>query len=402
MKKIAFPCLLILFCCKAFSQDLSGLWEGELTQSGKDDPFYYQINIQQEGDAISGTSFSRSWDDSASAYFSLTGVWDGKILVLQELEQTKPEEPKWCLKYITLSLVQEGGVFKLEGNWKADGCTPGKIRLENRSAVEAQFVEKELPFSFSGSWTGFLSQSDRDYGFYFEMDLAEGARGQSYIVSEGNGGNARHALSWSLNEESGLLKFEESDVIEKTDAKWKWCIKSGELQFKKEDERYVLAGEWGGFLEGFGSSRKGRCASGTVYLEKPILTEKVKTAEKKITPYEAESRRKVKVQRILQVHNENLRIKVWDNGVVDGDIVTLFLNGERLLHNYRVTKHKRGILVKLKEEYNFLILHAESIGDITPNTVAVSVDDGVKEQVIILSSNLRESGAVLVRQFKVE
>jgi len=58
--------------------------------------------------------------------------------------------------------------------------------------------------------------------------------------------------------------------------------------------------------------------------------------------------------------------------------------------------------IKLEKKTNYLILHAEDLGDITPNTVAVSVDDGVKEQRIILSSNLRESGAVMIRQFQID
>ena len=87
---------------------------------------------------------------------------------------------------------------------------------------------------------------------------------------------------------------------------------------------------------------------------------------------------------------------------VDGDIVTVFLNGELLFEKYRVTKHKYAKVVKLKPDDNYLILHAEDLGDISPNTVAVSIDDGVKEQIIILSSNLSESGAIMIKQFKIE
>ena len=104
----------------------------------------------------------------------------------------------------------------------------------------------------------------------------------------------------------------------------------------------------------------------------------------------------------LEVQGSRLNIHVWDNGTVDGDRVTLFLNGERLLYNHYVNKHKMAIPVTLKQDNNFLILHAEDIGSITPNTVAVSVDDGVKEQTIILSSNLDFSGAVMIRRLKVD
>ena len=51
---------------------------------------------------------------------------------------------------------------------------------------------------------------------------------------------------------------------------------------------------------------------------------------------------------------------------------------------------------------NLLILHAEDLGDIVPNTVAVGIDDGIEMQTIILNSNLAESGAILIQPFARE
>ena len=173
------------------------------------------------------------------------------------------------------------------------------------------------------------------------------------------------------------------------------------MQFPQAKDRYVLEGDWLGYIEGF-TQKTGPCATGKMLLERLIPSPELTLARQNVLPYEESSERTVKVERVLEVQNPNLRLKVWDNGIVDGDVVTLFLNGEQLLKDYRVVKHKYGMNVKLKEDINFLILHAEDLGDITPNTVAVSVDDGVEEQVIILSSNLRESGAVMIKQFKLE
>ena len=59
---------------------------------------------------------------------------------------------------------------------------------------------------------------------------------------------------------------------------------------------------------------------------------------------------------------------------------------------------QRTFPIQLREESNFLIMHANDLGDIAPNTVALSIDDGVKEQRLIVSSNLAESGAVLIKE----
>ncbi len=403
---------LLLFATASLSaqSDLSGEWEGILSQTGKDDSFIYRVNIRQYDSAIKGTSFSSTESGDISAKFNITGIWDGGRLVLQEIEQLEPKKPRWCHKYMTLRLTEEDGVQVLKGDWKAENCTPGSIELVRKTfsninntvvGTKQEVVEREKPFSIEGKWTGQLTQTDRDYGFYYEFDLVQAGGGESYIVSEGNGGSANHALSWTFDESLNALAIEERKIDEKSDENWRWCIKSANLSLRKENLKYVLEGEWKGFIEGF-DQNSGPCAPGKLYLEKPIEIERSVVTKHIENPYEKIHKRKVQIERVLEVHSPKLKIKVWDNGTVDGDIVTLYLNGTCLLQNYRVTKHKVGFPVTLQDESNFLILHAEDLGDIMPNTVAVSIDDGVEEQVIILSSNLETSGAVLIKEFKLK
>jgi hypothetical protein len=399
MKRILYTlCLIPLaFCLNA--QSFTGQWEGYISQNGQADTFLYEISIRQNGDALSGTSASFTMDKEYGAKFDLSGYWDGQQLILQEIKQTAPAQPQWCIKYANLRLSEADGQQVLSGPWKATGCQPGQMYLSRSFRTKKDTLVREIPPELPGTWTGTLSQSDRDYGFYFELELKEDGTGTSYIVSEGNGGSANQGLEWASNGKS--MNFEENRIIRKSDGDWKWCIKSGSLTYRREGSRLVLEGRWEGYLEGY-TMETGACASGALYLEKPILTETIVRSQRiSEAPYAAESQRKVKIARVLEVARPNIKIKVWDNGTVDGDYVTLFLNGERILNNQRVTKRKIGIPVSLKQEANFLILHAEDLGDISPNTVAVAVDDGEKEQVIILSSNLEESGAVMIRQFKV-
>ncbi len=397
--------ILLFLVPTATGQHFSGRWVGTLTQEGKTGTFAYELDLRQEGETISGTSLSTSPDGNGFARFEITGIWNGKVLTLQELRQIEPEVPKWCVKYAILRFPASNDPDRLTGNWRAPGCTPGMISLERvKTSGGDTTVTEELPFSMPGVWTGHLSQSDRDYGFFFELRLDTLPTGHSFIVSEGNGGEAIHALHWSFDEVNNQLVFKELQVQEKTDARWKWCIKRGSLKLDRDGTRYVLEGPWEGFIEGYDPTLpKARCAPGRLYLEKPVLTQQlIRRSRELMKSYESSNKRPVKVERTLEVRSRDLRIRVWDNGTVDGDVVTLFLNGRRILHNFRVTKHKWSIPVTLEEDNNFLILHAEDLGDISPNTVAVAVDDGFTEQIIILSSNLRESGAVLIREFSLE
>ncbi len=383
------------------AQSLGGNWAGVLTQDQSEDHFLYQLELKQTSHGFSGTACSTTEDGSVKVCFVLTGVLDGENLILQEVEQTEPLQPKWCLKYLKLTYSEEGNKELLSGNWTADGCRPGKLQLE-RGGLSSPSVKEEIPFTYLGTWTGHLQQSDRDYGFYYEVILEENGLGRSHIVSEDNGGSAWHNLQWTLDEAAATIVINEQDILEKTDPRWKWCIKSGTLTFARTGMAYRMTGSWAGHLEGY-TPERGSCAPGQLFLEKPVLTREVEQKmEQNHIEYHTKNQREVKVDRVIEVRSETIRIKVWDNGIVDGDIVTIFLNGEQLLHNYRVNKRKWALPVKLNETDNFLILHAEDLGDISPNTVAVSIDDGFKEETILISSDLKTSGAIMIRKFRYE
>jgi hypothetical protein len=405
VKRSMLLAVWVLFCARLLAQDVSGRWEGVLRQEGAAGVFTYVLELQIVEGTIQGHSYCTIPDGSLTAHFRLGGFWEGATLKLQEVHQIAPKDAKWCFKLLSLRFQDSDGQARLEGDWRAEGCRPGTTALRRVSrAAPVEEAEEALPFSWLGAWTGHLSQSDRDYGFYFEGEWSEGGRGYSFIVSEDNGGSARHELRWQIDEDEKTLRFWEAKVVEKTDPRWKWCIKSGVLRLRREAAVFVLEGEWHGYIEGFAPDNpRARCASGTIYLEKPVMTQRVSRAMAQgAGNYAEENGRKVKLERIVEVRSPNIHLKVWDNGAVDGDVATIFLNGERILYRQRVSKRKIVIPVKLKADDNFLVLHADDLGDIPPNTVAVSVDDGHKEQIIILTSNLQESGAALIRHFRLE
>lgn len=400
MLRFIFLFTSLFFSQFSFSQtDYSGVWTGVVTQKNKETGFFYQLNLRQNGSEVTGTSYSKTEDEAKSGEFEVAGVVENGELILQEVVQLKPEDEKWCMKHLRLRLSDNQASIWLGGDWTATGCSPGKVRLERKR--KNTIVNGNLPESEAilGNWAGSLSQSDRDYGFYFEMNLNVDNAGTSFIVAEGNGGSCTHDMQWNLNDKN--LRFSEIEIIRKEEPKWKWCIKSGDLMMRKEANKYVMEGSWEGYIEGY-TMETGACASGQLYLEKPIVRSKEEFEKTDMSVYEVEKNRDVKVARMVEVNSTSLKIKVWDNGIVDGDICSLFLNGEMLFDKHRVTKSKRGVNVELSEDTNLLILHAEDLGDIKPNTVAVSIHDGVKEQILILSSNLRESGAVMIKQFQMK
>ncbi len=106
--------------------------------------------------------------------------------------------------------------------------------------------------------------------------------------------------------------------------------------------------------------------------------------------------RDVVKNKTIYVKSTNITFRVWDSGKeVDGDTISLNLNGEWILESFGLSREKKGVSVTISEDgKNFLMLYAINMGKFPPNTAAVSVWDGEREQILELKSDLKSCGAL--------
>jgi hypothetical protein len=104
--------------------------------------------------------------------------------------------------------------------------------------------------------------------------------------------------------------------------------------------------------------------------------------------------RPVKVEGTVSVSSKNVTFYVWDSEVIDGDRISLIVNGNTILSDYTLTGSKHSVSYKLDNRgYNYVMLYAHNVGSIPPNTAALSIDDGDEEQMLVLSADLSTNGA---------
>jgi hypothetical protein len=87
-------------------------------------------------------------------------------------------------------------------------------------------------------------------------------------------------------------------------------------------------------------------------------------------------------------------IRIFDESIVDGDVVSLSWNGVWVLRYYRVAKLPKEITLDLQLGENTLVMHAENLGKYPPNTAAITVQRGSKTEQIILNSDMGKSEAI--------
>ena len=102
----------------------------------------------------------------------------------------------------------------------------------------------------------------------------------------------------------------------------------------------------------------------------------------------------VNVQGTIYVDTKYVTFYVWDSEEVDGDIISLIVNGDVILDNYTLTATEKAISVTLDNTgYNYVILYAHNVGSLPPNTCALDIEDDGGRQSIILSADLSTNGA---------
>jgi Legume lectin domain len=98
----------------------------------------------------------------------------------------------------------------------------------------------------------------------------------------------------------------------------------------------------------------------------------------------------------LQVKKRKLTISVWDHNTVDGDIISLKLGDDWILTNYELVSKKNTFDLTLIGFSQDLVLYAHNVGMVPPNTVTVSVFDGLTTQRISLESNMETSESIKI------
>lgn len=99
----------------------------------------------------------------------------------------------------------------------------------------------------------------------------------------------------------------------------------------------------------------------------------------------------------VNVANREIAISVWDHGTIDGDIVTIYVNGNAVIAERTLDGPFNMFTVNTTlefEGYNYILLYAHNEGRISPNTASMSIDDGVTVNEFILEANLLTNGAV--------
>ena len=104
----------------------------------------------------------------------------------------------------------------------------------------------------------------------------------------------------------------------------------------------------------------------------------------------------------VEVASDSVRVSIYDNGDIDGDTVSIFLNKKPVLIKQELTARALNVYLALDKTADIqeISMFAENLGKIPPNTALMVVSDGVNRYEVYLSSSLLQNATVRLKRKK--
>ncbi len=112
--------------------------------------------------------------------------------------------------------------------------------------------------------------------------------------------------------------------------------------------------------------------------------------------FEARSKQLIKT---VDVPLASFRVDLYDNGQVDGDTISVFYNGKMVVEKQRLSTTPISIQIDIDptRKDNDLVMYAENLGSIPPNTALMVVTVGDIRHEVNITSTEQTSGTVRFR-----
>ena len=110
-----------------------------------------------------------------------------------------------------------------------------------------------------------------------------------------------------------------------------------------------------------------------------------------------------KIQKIREIFfsSDSLQLSFYDNGTVDGDTISMALNGKIIAEKIKLTTNAFRITIPTNINQNdslMLVMQAESLGLIPPNTGLLIIQDGTTRYEIRFEGDMQRSSAIMLKR----
>jgi hypothetical protein len=231
-------------------------------------------------------------------------------------------------------------------------------------------------------------------GRYYGRDSILTIREDSVVVNRPEGGKGNVVIG-GLADDQG-----QSDAVDLKKVMGRPPGGFYVLYYRRINHKDILEGRW----HNSDRNNAGKVPDLSIHLEKKappfipvavVIHKKKDSAQQK--QYDALSARNtVTVAHISVKGIDSIRVDLYDNGEIDGDSVSLYLNNELLLSHLKLTAQAKTLIIPIDKSLlvNKLVLFAENLGRLPPNTALMEVTVHGKTYNLFLSTDYKRNASV--------
>jgi hypothetical protein len=132
---------------------------------------------------------------------------------------------------------------------------------------------------------------------------------------------------------------------------------------------------------------------------KAVDTARKKELEKLVTSFS--QRKSIRADEV-EIENDSVRISFYDNGDIDGDSISVFINKIPVLTHQPLSEKALNMYLAMDSAHAVteITMYAENLGLYPPNTALMVIRDGEKMHEVYLSSSLTQNATVILRRKK--
>jgi hypothetical protein len=410
--------ILFLIPIRLLAQDIAGLWTGIMYNDTTDQYIKYELAISENEGKLSGYSHTTFLIDSIKNIgIKLVKIEkEGDIYLVEDdklVYNNYSAPPAKGVKMTSLlTLIQKNDSTQiLRGPWSTNQTRiykklTGNIYLEKKKKIaEDVFIPKleELGLARSLLFMDKREQanankiSDKPVSLSAEHGNLSNVKEQQDTLKSDN--LAKDSQSVRTIKPTSNRSKPENDGLGKQQIEENRTAVSGSNSEKINQDK----------IPDKGNSLKKDSSRITIVDRKisdqDLKNENIKNANliAKQEPKAAAdiSSRKIETIRSVEIINDSLTLTLYDNGEVDGDTVSVLLNGKVIMPMEGLSTKAIDKTVYLTPEMGdsiVLVMYAENLGSIPPNTGLLIVHDGEKNYYISFSGDFHKNAAIILKR----
>ena len=174
------------------------------------------------------------------------------------------------------------------------------------------------------------------------------------------------------------------------------CIKTYDLTYSRTGDLEELIGDWKGLF----SEKRLVCPPGKIRLKRSAISDFPTDVEQNdsLTLVQATLHlqpREKEVVKTVTINSADVKIELYDNAEIDHDTITVLVNDKVLLYRQMLTDKPLTIHFNALPGVQYeLVMYADNLGDIPPNTALMMVTAGSEKFEVFMSSTEEKSAAV--------